>query len=113
MAGGVDSIHLDVMDGHFVDNITLGPVVVEALRPHAVLPFHSHLMISHPLAYVDAFAAAGSDIVVFHVEADDEPERGDRRDPAQRPSARHRAQPRHAGRDRSCRTSTRSSCCWS
>jgi ribulose-phosphate 3-epimerase len=75
VAGGVDSIHLDVMDGHFVDNITLGPVVVEALRPHAALPFHSHLMISNPLAYVDAFAAAGSDVVVFHVEADDEPER--------------------------------------
>ena len=73
VAGGVDSIHLDVMDGHFVDNITLGPVVVEALRPHAVLPFHGHLMISTPLAYVERFAAAGSDLVVFHVEADDEP----------------------------------------
>ena len=71
--GGVDSIHLDVMDGHFVDNITLGPVVVEALRPHAALPFHSHLMISHPLAYVGAFAEAGSDLIVAHVEADDDP----------------------------------------
>jgi ribulose-phosphate 3-epimerase len=74
VAAGVDSIHLDVMDGHFVDNITLGPMVVEALRPHADLPFHSHLMISGPLAYVDAFGDAGSDIVVFHVEADDEPD---------------------------------------
>ena len=71
--GGVDSIHLDVMDGHFVDNITLGPVVVEALRPHSALPFHSHLMISQPLRYVRAFAEAGSDLVVFHLEADDEP----------------------------------------
>ncbi len=71
--GGVDSIHLDVMDGHFVDNITIGPVVVEALRPHAALPFHSHLMISRPLAYIDAFAEAGSDLIVAHVEADDDP----------------------------------------
>ena len=68
--GGVDSIHLDVMDGHFVPNISLGPVVVEALRPHAVLPFHSHLMIQEPLRYVEAFANAGSDVIVFHLEAD-------------------------------------------
>ncbi|HET6744258.1 MAG TPA: ribulose-phosphate 3-epimerase [Candidatus Limnocylindria bacterium] len=73
-AGGVDSIHLDVMDGHFVENITLGPVVVEALRPHSGLPFHSHLMISQPLRYVRAFAEAGSDIVVFHLEAEDDPD---------------------------------------
>jgi len=73
VAGGVDSIHLDVMDGHFVDNITLGPVVVEALRGHATLPFHSHLMIEQPLAYVDRFAGAGSDLIVFHVEAGDDP----------------------------------------
>lgn len=72
-AGGVDSIHLDVMDGHFVENITMGPVVVEAVRPHSALPFHSHLMISSPLRYAEAFANAGSDIVVFHVEADDDP----------------------------------------
>jgi ribulose-phosphate 3-epimerase len=71
--GGVDSIHLDVMDGHFVPNISLGPVVVEALRQHTALPFHSHLMISEPLRYVDAFATAGSDLVVFHVEADGDP----------------------------------------
>jgi ribulose-phosphate 3-epimerase len=71
--GGVDSIHLDVMDGHFVPNISVGPVVLEALRPRSALPFHSHLMISEPLRYVDAFANGGSDVVVFHVEADDEP----------------------------------------
>lgn len=71
--GGVDSIHLDVMDGHFVDNITLGPVVVGALRSETSLPFHSHLMISHPLAYIDAFVEAGSDLIVAHVEADDDP----------------------------------------
>ena len=71
-AAGVDSIHLDVMDGHFVDNLTFGPVVVEALRPHSVLPFHTHLMISAPLQYVERFSRAGSDLIVFHVEADDE-----------------------------------------
>ena len=73
-AGGVDSIHLDVMDGHFVDNLTMGPVVVEAVRPATDLPFHSHLMISNPLRYADRFAEAGSDLIVFHVEADDEPD---------------------------------------
>jgi ribulose-phosphate 3-epimerase len=71
-AGGVDSIHLDVMDGHFVDNLTMGPVVVGAVRPATELPFHSHLMISNPRAYVDRFADAGSDLIVFHVEADDD-----------------------------------------
>lgn len=70
--GGVDSIHLDVMDGHFVDNISLGPVVVDALRPHAALPFHSHLMISQPLRFVEEFASAGSDVIVFHIEAEDD-----------------------------------------
>lgn len=73
VAGGVDSIHLDVMDGHFVENITMGQVVVEALRPHSTLPYHSHLMISQPLRYVRAFAEAGSDLVIFHLEADDDP----------------------------------------
>jgi ribulose-phosphate 3-epimerase len=71
---GVDSIHLDVMDGHFVENITMGPVVVEAVRPHTPLPYHSHLMISQPLRYVRAFADAGSDVIAFHLEADDDPE---------------------------------------
>ena len=71
--GGVDSVHLDVMDGHFVDNLTLGPVVVGGVRPVTDLPFHSHLMISNPLAYVERFADAGSDLIIFHVEADDDP----------------------------------------
>ena len=71
--GGVESVHLDVMDGHFVDNLTLGPVVVGAVRPVTDLPFHTHLMISNPLAYVERFADAGSDLIVFHVEADDDP----------------------------------------
>ncbi|MGZ8481424.1 MAG: ribulose-phosphate 3-epimerase, partial [Candidatus Limnocylindria bacterium] len=73
-AGGVDSIHLDVMDGHFVDNLTMGPVVVEAVRGHSRLPFHSHLMVSNPLALAERFAEAGSDLIVFHVEADDDPD---------------------------------------
>lgn len=72
--GGVDSIHLDVMDGHFVDNLTMGPVVVEAVRPATSLPFHAHLMISNPLAYAERFADAGSDLIVFHVEANDDPD---------------------------------------
>jgi ribulose-phosphate 3-epimerase len=71
--GGVDSIHLDVMDGHFVPNLTMGPVVVEAIRDTTALPFHSHLMISEPLRYVDAFANAGSDLIVFHIETGDPP----------------------------------------
>lgn len=73
-AGGADSVHLDVMDGRFVDNLTFGPVVVEAVRSATVLPFHAHLMISNPLAYVDRFAAAGSDLIVFHIESEDDPE---------------------------------------
>ena len=71
--GGVDSIHLDVMDGHFVDNLTMGPVVVDAIRPATALPFHAHLMIDNPLAYAERFAQAGSDLIVFHVEAGDDP----------------------------------------
>ena len=71
--GGVDSIHLDVMDGHFVDNLTMGPVIVGAVRPATDLPFHSHLMITNPLAYAERFADAGSDLIIFHVEADDDP----------------------------------------
>jgi ribulose-phosphate 3-epimerase len=70
--GGVESIHLDVMDGHFVDNLTMGPVVVEAVRPASDLPFHSHLMISNPLAFAGRFADAGSDLIIFHVEAGDD-----------------------------------------
>jgi ribulose-phosphate 3-epimerase len=72
--GGVDSIHLDVMDGHFVDNLTFGPVVADALRSASALPFHAHLMIDNPLAYAERFADAGSDLIVFHVEAGDDPD---------------------------------------
>ncbi|HEX7172414.1 MAG TPA: ribulose-phosphate 3-epimerase [Candidatus Limnocylindria bacterium] len=72
--GGVDSIHLDVMDGHFVDNLTMGPVVAGAIRPATDALFHAHLMIDNPLAYAGRFAEAGSDLIVFHVEARDDPD---------------------------------------
>jgi ribulose-phosphate 3-epimerase len=72
--GGVDSIHLDVMDGHFVDNISFGAPVVAAVRPRTDLPFHAHLMIDQPLRYAADFARAGSDVIVFHVEAGDDPD---------------------------------------
>jgi ribulose-phosphate 3-epimerase len=70
-AGGVDSIHLDVMDGHFVDNISFGTPVVADLRSYTRLPFHAHLMIEEPLRYAADFARAGSDLIAFHVEAAD------------------------------------------
>ena len=66
---GADYIHLDVMDGHFVPNITIGPQVVKALRPHSELPFDVHLMIAPVDPYVAAFAEAGADIISFHPEA--------------------------------------------
>ncbi len=68
-AAGADYIHIDVMDGHFVPNITIGPAVVKALRPLTTLPFDVHLMISPVDPYVEAFAAAGADIITIHPEA--------------------------------------------
>lgn len=67
--GGADFVHVDVMDGHFVPNITMGPIVVEALRPRTDLPLDVHLMIEQPGRYVEAFAAAGADYLTVHVEA--------------------------------------------
>ena len=70
---GCDMIHLDVMDGHFVPNITFGPPLVKSLRAHSDSLFDTHLMISHPLQYVKPFSDAGVDLLTFHVEAEDDP----------------------------------------
>ena len=66
---GADYIHIDVMDGHFVPNITLGPGIVKCLRPHTALPFDVHLMIEQPDQYIKEFVDAGADVITVHVEA--------------------------------------------
>lgn len=69
-ACGADYMHIDVMDGHFVPNITLGAPVVKCIKKATNVPFDVHLMISEPLKYIDDFAAAGADIITFHTECD-------------------------------------------
>ena len=68
-AAGADWLHIDVMDGHFVPNITIGPDVVKALKPHVGIPFDVHLMIAPVDPYLEAFAAAGADIISVHPES--------------------------------------------
>lgn len=68
-AGGADYVHIDVMDGHFVPNITIGPLIVEAVRRVTKLPLDVHLMIAEPDRYIASFAEAGADIIVVHAEA--------------------------------------------
>ncbi|WP_324741090.1 ribulose-phosphate 3-epimerase [Tsuneonella sp. CC-YZS046] len=68
-AAGADWIHIDVMDGHFVPNITIGPAVIKALRPHSGKPFDVHLMIAPVDLYLEEFAQAGADIITIHPEA--------------------------------------------
>lgn len=67
--GGADYVHIDVMDGHFVPNITIGPLIVEAIRPISKLPLDVHLMIENPDYYIKDFADAGADIITVHQEA--------------------------------------------
>lgn len=65
---GCDQIHVDVMDGHFVPNITIGQVIIQAIRPLTKLPIDAHLMIEHPGDYIDSFIKAGADIISIHAE---------------------------------------------
>lgn len=67
--GGADLVHLDIMDGHFVPNITMGPAMVKALRRHTALPFDCHLMIEEPDRYIPEFVKAGADLITVHAEA--------------------------------------------
>lgn len=72
---GADMLHIDVMDGHFVPNITLGAPIVKCIRKSSSLPFDVHLMISDPYKYIPDFVKAGSDIITFHVESDSDIEK--------------------------------------
>lgn len=67
-SSGADSVHIDVMDGHFVNNIAFGPAFVKSMRRHTALPFKVHLMIEKPAAYAPQFISAGSDLLIFHRE---------------------------------------------
>ncbi len=70
---GADWVHIDVMDGHFVPNITIGPAIVKSIRPLTRMPLDVHLMIKNPERYIESFARAGSDIITFHIEVDEDP----------------------------------------
>lgn len=72
---GADWIHVDVMDGHFVPNLSIGPAVVRSIRKTTELPFDCHLMVSRPFDYIDSFASSGADLISFHIESESDPER--------------------------------------
>ena len=71
---GADRVHIDVMDGHFVPNLTMGPTVVQGLRPRTTLPLEVHLMVEDPAKFLDAFLAAGADLVIVHHEVLPDPQ---------------------------------------
>jgi ribulose-phosphate 3-epimerase len=111
-AAGADWIHLDVMDGRFVPNITVGPLVVAAVRRVTKLPIDAHLMIVEPERYVDAFARAGADVISVHAEVSPAPAPHAPADPGGGSARVGGAQPEHAGR-RGRGGARRPDRCWS
>lgn len=75
IAGGADVVHVDIMDGHFVTNLSMGPPVVESIRKYTDHPLDVHIMVTDPAYYIERFADAGADSITFHAEAADEPMR--------------------------------------
>ena len=112
-AGGADALHVDVMDGQFVPNLTLGPAVVQALRKATTLPLDVHLMVDAPERYLETFAEAGAAGLTVHVEATRHLHRTLQAIRALKKTGRRRAQPGDAGVGRSRRSSATSTSCWS